>query len=193
MRRLFDRPPLRAAALLLAVAAAAFGAGAPIAAPQSGDAGPTEWDVKAAFLFNFAKYVEWPAEALPADGTFTICVLGPDPFGRALEETLEGKSVLGRRIVIRRTTRLEDVERAQIVYVGAEQELSRVAAALAGTPVLVVADGEGLAERGAIIAFRTRQRRVRFEINLEKAEASRLKLSSQLLKLARLVPAGAPG
>ena len=178
-------------AFVLAACAALGMRGAP-ANPRQEPGGPSEYEVKAAFLYNFAKFVDWPSESLPADGTFTVCVLGPDPFGRVLDETLEGKTVLGRRIVIRRTFRAEEAVRSQIVFIGSEAEIPHAATALAGQPTLTVGDGEGLAERGVMIAFRTRQRKVRFEINLERAEAARLKLSSQLLKLALLVPPVSP-
>jgi hypothetical protein len=145
--------------------------------------------VKAACVYNFAKFVDWPAETLPADGTFVIGVLGTDPLTRAIEESLGGKTVLDRRIVVRAVRDAADAARCQILFVASSEEsaLPRLVAELEGTPTLTISDGERLAERGVMIAFVTRARKVRFEINLDSAERSRLKLSSQLLKLATQV------
>lgn len=187
----------RGARLAVAVAlGAALARPAPTvsAAPRQARASlPTEYDVKAAFLYNFAKFVEWPEASLPTDGTFVLGVLGSDPFGRALEE-LDGRTVLGRRIVVRRYEREEDAAACQILFISSSEEerLPAILAALLRKPVLTVSDGDGWAERGVIINFKTRQSKIRFEINLERAEMSRLRMSSQLLKLASLVPPVVP-
>jgi hypothetical protein len=110
-----SRPPacgarIAAAALASLIGASALAATArPPVAPAPGAAQPTEFDVKAAFLYNFGKFVEWPEASLPADGTFVIGVLGTDPFGRALDD-LEGKPIglQARRIVVRRVARAPD-------------------------------------------------------------------------------------
>jgi len=156
--------------------------------------GPSEYDVKAAFLFNFAKFVEWPADALPADGTFVIGVAGADPFQRALRD-LEGASVAGRRLVVRRWTRLEEAPACQILFISASEEerLPAILQRIGGRPILTVGDADGFAARGVMINFRTREQKIRFEINLASAEAAGLKLSSQLLKLATLVTAPGSG
>jgi uncharacterized protein DUF4154 len=170
-----------------ALLAAGLAAGAP---PVDRADGPPagEYEVKAAFLFNFAKFVEWPEAALPADGTFVIAVLGADPFGHALDD-LEGRVVLGRRIVVKRWRDLGELAACQLLFVSASEDerLGDVLRAVASRPVLTVSDGDGFAERGVMINFRTRDRRIRFEINLERAETAGLKMSSQLLKLAALV------
>jgi hypothetical protein len=148
--------------------------------------------LKAAFLYNFAKFVEWPPEARPGDGqAFVVAVLGNDPFGRALDEAFSGKTLFGHRSVVRRVETLEEARRAQIVFVSSSEDkkLEQVLSVLARPGVLTVGEMEGFARRGGIIGFRMDQRRVRFDINAGRASQARLKLSSELLKLARIVPA----
>jgi hypothetical protein len=157
---------------------------------------PGEHQVKAAFLYHFARYVEWPPEAFPGQGeAFVITVLGADPFGAALDGVVRGKSVRERRLLVRRVARPEDVGDSQILFIGEmeEEELARVLRRLEATPVLTVGDVDRFAERGGIINFRRERDRVGFDINLTSAERAGLKISSQLLKLARIVSAGGRG
>jgi hypothetical protein len=152
---------------------------------------PTEYEVKAAFLYNFARFVEWPAEAGQVPGTpFVIAILGRDPFGAVLDETVAGKTVGGRPIEVRRVPRVDEARDAQIVFVS-PSERANVAAilkALERPGVLTVGDTDGFATHGGAINFTVQARRVRFEINPSVAEQAGLKMSSQLLKLATLVP-----
>jgi hypothetical protein len=162
-------------------------------APPAGDASPppTEYQVKAAFLYSFAKFVQWPADAFTSAGDpFVVGVLGDDPFGRILDDTLAGKSVLDRPIRVRRFGAAEEALQAHIVFVGTSDgpERQRILKALRGRAVLSTGDDEGFAQSGGIVGFTTRDKRVRFEINLERADEARLKISSQLLKLATIVP-----
>ena len=180
---------LRLTAGLLAILLAV----SPVAVPQPSPeraAAPTEYQVKAAFLYSFAKFVQWPADAF-ADprAPFVVGVLGDDPFGRILDETLAGKTVLERPIRVRRYGTAEEAALAQIVFVGAseEPERQRILKALRGRAVLSTGDGEGFAQSGGIVGFTTRDKHVRFEINLSRADEARLKISSQLLKLATIV------
>lgn len=178
------------AAALLAVAGA-------LVAPPAARAGPppTEYQVKAAFLYNFARYVEWPAEAF-RDGSspIVVAVLGQDPFGRALDEQLEGKTVGGRRLEAKRVARPEDAVGAHIVFVSLaeEERLERALRAIGSAHILSVSDIDRFAERGGVIGFYWDESKVRFSINVGAADREGLKLSSQLLKLARIVgdPAG---
>jgi uncharacterized protein DUF4154 len=149
---------------------------------------PTEYEVKAAFLYNFARFVEWPPEAQRAE-PFVIAVLGRDPFGTALDEAVSGKTVAGRPIQVRRASRVEDVGDAQMVFVAATEgpNVPAILKALERPGVLTVGDAEGFVERGGTINFTLQSRRVRFEINPVRAEQAGLKVSSQLLKLATLV------
>jgi hypothetical protein len=151
---------------------------------------PTEYQVKAAFLYNFARFVEWPPEAQRDPGApFLIAVLGHDPFGAVLDETVAGKTVAGRPIKVRRVPRVEDARDAQIVFVSPSERpnLATILKALDRPGVLTVGDTDGFAMRGGAINFTVQARKVRFEINPVVAEQAGLKMSSQLLKLATLV------
>jgi hypothetical protein len=171
-------------ALVLGMAAARAQSDAPPVSP------PTEYEVKAAFLYNFARFVEWPPESFrDPQEPFVIVVLGQDPFGTALDETVAGKRVAGRRIEVRRAGRVEEVGDAHIVFVSASERPNMAATlkALDRPGLLTVGDSDGFAERGGAINFTVQARKVRFEINPTRAEQARLKMSSQLLKLATLV------
>jgi hypothetical protein len=175
-------------ALLPAVAAVAVAAllpGGALLADQ-----PTEYQVKAAFLFNFAKYVDFPKGTFrDASAPIVIGVLGSDPFGRALDEALEGKAIDGRRLVARRFDDAQSARAAQIVFIAASEEghLPRVLDALSGASVMTVGDVEHFAERGGVAGFYDENNRVRVCINVTAAAKADLKISSQLLKLARIV------
>ena len=155
-----------------------------------------EYQVKAAFLYNFAKYVQWPADVPAArTRTFVITVLGRDPFGTSLDQTLDGKAIDSLRVVIRRAATPGDLEASQIVFIS-DSERAQVPAILKrleGTATLTVAEMDHFAERGGVIRFRMDGERVRLEINPRAAERARLKLSSELLKLARIVGPSAGG
>jgi hypothetical protein len=182
---------LKLVALILCLAAAARGAG--------GAEPPREYQVKAAFLYNFAKYVQWPPDA-PAAGTrtFAITIVGQDPFGPSLEETLQGKTIGGQKIVIRRAATAAEMEASHIVFIsGSEKgQMPDILRRLEGAATLTVAETDHFAERGGIIRFRMDGDRVRLDINPTAAERARLKISSELLKLARIVgpaPSGGRG
>ena len=156
--------------------------------------GPAEYEVKAAFLYNFARFVEWP-EAPAGDGPFVITVLGRDPFGAALDDTLRGKTIGQRRIEIRRASRSEDLAGSRIGFISDSERdrLPAILKSLEASPVLTVGEMDEFAERGGVIRFRVEQDRVRLDINVAAAERARLRISSQLLKLARIVPPGTGG
>jgi len=146
--------------------------------------GPSEYAVKAAFLYNFAKFVEWP------EGTFSgaadpiaLCVLNENPFGTLLEDAVRDKTVNGRQIAVREAKTLSAAARCHIVFL-ASGSLDEHLRALVNQPILTVSDAESAVERGAIIGLKLEERRVRFEVNLVSARKARLKLSSQLLKIA---------
>lgn len=153
---------------------------------SSQQARPTEYQVKAVYLYNFSRFVEWPARRISASGnSFTICVLGKDPFGSALDTTVAGESIAGRRVVVRRTSKPQDALDCQIVFVSAseDKQLKEDLAALTGG-VLTVSDIPGFSERGGMIQFVAEGGKIRFEVNLSNAKDSGLVLSSDLLKVA---------
>lgn len=149
---------------------------------------PTEYQVKAAFLYNFAKFVKWPPqESLGA--TFVVAVLGADPFGEICDKTFAGKTLEDRTIEIRRLQAPDDASRVQVLFVGSSEKarLAQILKGLQGSSVLTVGEMEGFAERGGMIAFRVRDDVVRFDINLAQVERARLKMSSQIIRLAQRV------
>jgi uncharacterized protein DUF4154 len=154
---------------------------------------PTEYAVKAAFLVKFADYVDWPADHHPGTGPIVIAVLGADPFGSLLDEMLAKKEVRGRKVVARRFNTVEDaLPHASILFISSSErlDLTRILRALDGRPVLTVGDMDHFASRGGIVGLRVQGKTVRFDINVEEAEKAGLKMSSQLLKLARIVRTG---
>ena len=162
------------------------------AARASGSAAekPSEYEVKSAFLFHFARLTEWPAAAMPPGQPFVVAVVGQDPFGTALDRVLEGQMVQGRPLVVRRAAALEALpERPHIVFVGTDREdAARVLRHFDGQPVLTVGEIDGFGDMGGIVNFFvTADGRVRFEINVRQADAGGLRMSSQVLKLARIV------
>jgi hypothetical protein len=144
----------------------------------------SEYAVKAAFVYNFAKFVEWPEGTFAgATDPIALCVLGENPFGPLLEDAVRDKTVNARQIVVHESKTLSPAVRCHIVFL-ASGSLDESLAALAKRPVLTVSDAESAVERGAIIGLRLEERKVRFEVNLIAAKKARLKLSSQLLKVA---------
>ena len=154
---------------------------------------PSEYEVKAVYLFNFAKFVQWPASE-PSDETdaFTVCVLGEDPFGRTLDFTLAGETLHGRKTATKRIESTRDAEGCRIVFVSGSEErrLRSILEALEGSSILTVSDMDDFAERGGMIQLVMENDRVRFEVNLTAATAVGLEMSSELLKVARGVKKG---
>jgi hypothetical protein len=151
---------------------------------------PNEYQVKAAYLYNFARFVKWPAGIAADKGdSFAVCVLGHDPFGLTLDATLAGEALDGKPVVIRRIARPQDAADCRILFVSSTEEhhLKEILAAIDQASVLTVSDIPGFSRRGGIIQFIAEGDRVRFEINLASAENVRLVLSSELLKVAAIV------
>ncbi len=152
-----------------------------------------EYEVKAAFLYHFAHLVDWPSPSPPpAPGEpLVIAVAGDDPFGATLDRVLADKAVRGQPVRVLRTAGpgALDPARIHILFVGGDdEEQRRTLAALGHQPVLTVGDSARFAERGGMIGFRvTPEGRIAFDINLQRAEQSGLRIRSQLLKLARIV------
>lgn len=146
-------------------------------------AAPSEYEVKAQFIRQFATFVEWPASGAP----LRLCILGRDPLGVALE-SLRGTSAKDRRLEIVFLDVKDDIHDCQMLYVAGstERHLERVAALARGAGILILGDTEGYALRGAMINFYLDTGKVRFEINLEAIRQSTLKISSKLLALGRV-------
>lgn len=149
-----------------------------------------EYQVKAAFLYNFAKFVDWPASAFSTPGDpFQVCTLGENLPGGVIEEAMRGKNWNGREIVVRHVSGGAEARSCQILFLGAA-ELRRFPATVASlgrASTLTVGDSEGFAQKGCAIGFRLESNRVRFDVNVGAATRAQLKISSKLLGLARVV------
>ena len=154
-----------------------------------------EYQVKAAFLFNFAKFVEWPNEAFSdPNAPLVITVFGEDPFNGSLE-AVKGKLVNNRKLTIRRVKDIQEIGKSNVLFVSpsARKELARILEALQGQNVLTVGEDGAFTQYGGIINFVKEDNRVRFEVNVTAAERAGLKISSRLLALARIVKGSAQG
>jgi hypothetical protein len=155
---------------------------------QSGDS--NEYRLKLAFLYNFAQFVQWPLDSLGATGEpLCICVAGDNPFAGQLEQSLDGRAVAGHPIALRSLQPGEDPHACRIIFVrSAEMKaVPRILASIRGLSILTVGEAKGFAEHGGMINLTQEENRLRFEINLDAAQQSRLKISSKLLALAKIV------
>jgi hypothetical protein len=155
---------------------------------QSQTAG--EYQIKAAFLYNFAKFVEWPAsDFADASGPLRICVFGQNPFGQQLREITSEKVVNGHKLQIMPLADLQLARTCHILFIASSEkaQLKRILEDLKGSSALTVGDSEGFVEQGGMINFVLENERVRFEVNHKAAEQAGLKISSKLLNVARSV------
>jgi uncharacterized protein DUF4154 len=155
----------------------------------------TEPSLKAAFVYNFAKFTEWPPEALPAAAPFMACVLGDGPVGDALTRTVEGRQLSGRTIGVSRAAIDGPLRTCHLLYVShmTPAQLTAILATVRGAPVLTISDADDFARLGGIAHIFVENGKMRFELNLDLARRSRLQLSSRLLALAALVIDGPSG
>jgi YfiR/HmsC-like len=173
---------LRALVLLLA---SFFAAGVPCLADEPP---PLEYQVRAAFLLNFTKFVQWPAAAFTdPHSPLAICILGEDPFGNTLNEMVKGEGVNGHELVIQRIGHAPAPKSCQVLYIPRPEKDSRGILAAVGSGVLTVGEGEKFLQDGGIIAFVIQDRRVRFDIGAGAAERAMLTVSSRLMNVARSV------
>ena len=162
---------------------------------------PSEYQLKAVFLYNFAKFVEWPAESFAdARAPIILGILGKDPFGTIIDQIIKSKTVKDRKLVIRRFEKIKDLEAScmgkgeeeefcHILFISSSEEehLAKILEILNASSVLTVGEMEQFTQRGGIINFTVREGKIRFEINVDAAEQAELKISSKLLKLAKIV------
>jgi hypothetical protein len=149
-----------------------------------------EYQVKAAFLYNFAKFVQWPPESFrSAAESITICVMGLDPFGHFLEDTVAGRAIDGRSLIVRHISSVKQVTGCHIVFIGsAESKRSPLTPAEIAAPgVLTIGESDTSGAAGAIINFRLDGEKVRLDVNVDAADRAKLRISSRLLSLAHIV------
>ena len=145
--------------------------------------------VKAAFLFNFARFTDWPAHAFQVPVTpVRFCVLGRDPFGAALD-AIAAKAIRGRSIAVSRLGSAQEAARCHVLFISESEKrrLAEILASVRDLPVLTVADMAAFARSGGIINLKTVQNKIRFEVNLAAARRAGLRLSSRFLSLATIV------
>jgi len=185
-------PRPRTWVLLVGLTIAFLGAADPARGSESTSGPLSEYRVKAAYLYYFSTFVDWPPEALahPRDA-LVIGVLGVDPFGAILDDTLRGKTINGHPLVVRRFQSIGEARDSHVLYISASERdrLATILKGLEGAAILTVGDIDQFASRGGQIAFRMEEKKVRFDINVEAVERARLKISAQLMKLGRIVGA----
>src|SRR5579863_8155609 len=168
--------------LLIALIVAILG----VAARAQG-AKPSVDQVQAAYLYNFGKFVKWPASAAANEsGAFIVCVLNPDPFGDTLQTVLAGETIAGKPVVVKRLAKAQDAVACHVLFIGADRarDLPGILSSINEAAVLTVSDMPDFSKRGGMIQFVMEGNRIRFEINLAGAEKSRLVFPSDLLKVA---------
>jgi YfiR/HmsC-like len=170
----------------------------PTANAQAGDVSDSsEYLIKAGFIYNFAKFVEWPSAAFSQpDSPIVIGVLGTDPFGNVLDRLVQDKKIGQRGFVVRRykwgkdLKDLKDLRDCKILFVSVSEKAhtDEIIQLVKWLPILTVGETPGFAERGGVIRFTLEDNRVRFEVNVDAAHQADLNISSRLLTLAKIIP-----
>jgi len=162
---------------------------------SAGSSQPSEYQIKAAFLYNFANFVEWPDGAFSDEiSPIVLVVLGKDPFGIILKSA-EGKTIKGRKLIIKRFEALPDLEFCHILFISSSEKynMENILSKLNHFGVLTVGDTDSFTQMGGVINFIKVDNKVRFEINLNAAKAASLEISSKLLSLAKIIKSSKNG
>jgi hypothetical protein len=147
-----------------------------------------EYQVKGAFVFNFARFIQWPAQAFTTPTEpLVICVLGQDHIAAALRALVGGKSIEGRPVVVRQVASCQPAGRCHILFVGASEIKRFRSSPVVSAGVLTIGESPGFAVEGGIINFKLEGGRVRFEINAGAADRQQFRISAKLLSLAEIV------
>jgi hypothetical protein len=148
-----------------------------------------EYQLKAVFLFNFAQFVEWPAEVFQQpDSPIVIGILGKDPFGVFLQETVEGEQVNGHPLVIEHYDSVKDIKNCHILFINqSTTRLDDVLKELEGKDILTVSDGNNFTKLGGMIRFKNDSKKIKLQINLAAVKGSDITISSKLLRLSEIV------
>ena len=160
------------------------------AARASTDRNSLEYQVKAAYLLNFTRYVEWPSQAFGGtQSPVTMCVLGADPFGDVLDATIRGRTTQGRKIAVRRIHAASETHGCHLVFVSREtwRDQRDLPQRLRALGLLTVGESEDFAQKGGVIGFVIRDETVRFVVNAEARDRAGLRISSRMLSLAAAV------
>jgi hypothetical protein len=149
---------------------------------------PAEYEVKAVFLYNLTKFVEWPDKSLDNASTMTLFIIGEDPFGSYLD-LIKGKSVKGKTFDIKHVDTSDALKGAGIVFIANtdKDNLRHILKNLSGRPFLTVGDTQSFAKGGVMINFYIEESKIRFEINADAAKSAGMKISSNLLKMGKVI------
>jgi YfiR/HmsC-like len=148
---------------------------------------PTEYQVQAAYLYNFGRFIRWPASVTEAPSdAFNICIFGQDPFGPILNATVAGGTIGGKGVAVKRMSNPQEIVNCRILFIGSSEEgrIRNILEVLDRTPVLTVSDMPQFSRLGGMIQFVKEGNRIRFEVDLPAAQKAGLILSSELLKVA---------
>jgi hypothetical protein len=148
---------------------------------------PSEYEVKATYLYNFSKFVDWPPNGAHSQSdSFTICVLGEDPFGPALNTTLADESIAGKSVVAKRIPTSQDAVNCRVLFISSseDKQLKQIFTILGDASILTVSDLPQFTQRGGMVQFLLEDNKIRFEVNLASAQRVGLSFSSELLKVA---------
>jgi hypothetical protein len=160
-----------------------------VAAPSFGTQSITEDQVKAAYLFNFAKFIEWPADAFPAaNAPMNFCTLGHSPVVDEIDASVRGKNIGDHTIVVKHLHAVEEMKDCHLVFLaaGASKQEQKLIQAAKGAPLLLVSEIPGFSHAGGTINFVMEDGRLLFEVNVKAAESAHLKISAKLLTMARI-------
>ncbi|KPK02043.1 MAG: hypothetical protein AMK71_03610 [Nitrospira bacterium SG8_35_4] len=147
-----------------------------------------EYKVKSAFIYNFTKFIEWPAESFTDDTTINFCIIGDNPFGDDIQ-TIKGKTVKERELTVRQIKSIEDTGECNILFVSSSEKknVSAILEQIKEKHILSIADMDGFARRGGIINFIMMNNKIHFEINVKASKLAGIQISSKLLKLAQII------
>jgi len=152
-----------------------------------------EYQVKATFIFNFAQFIDWPPAAFSGtNAPFCIGILGDDPFGGYLDETVQGEQIGGHPLVIQRYRQVEEATNCQVLFISRSEarQLKKVFAGLKNQNVLTIGEVTGFCKAGGSVRFVTEQNKIHFRISPDAVKKASLTASSKLLRLAEIVPPG---
>ena len=147
-----------------------------------------EYEVKAAFLYNLAKFIEWPDKSLDNSSTLTVYILGDDPFGAKLD-AIKGKLIKGKTVVVKQIDSPDTLRNVGILFISSseKEQIPDILKSISSKPILTVGDTQSFANKGVMVNFYTDNDKIRFEINIEATRLAGLKISSNLLKLGKVV------
>lgn len=159
-------------------------------APLQAAAGPSEYKLKAAFLYNFGNFITWPPKAYATeDAPFFLCVLGTDPFGETLDSVTNGQKIAGRPVQVTRLTNETEATGCQLVFINATEgaKIPKILNFLKNYPVLTVGDNEDFIEQGGMIMFMTVDNKVKLAVAPDRLNVLQLKASAKLLQIAKII------